>query len=104
VANPLATAEASPQPPLKDGEAKTVVQCEYFTLDLMIGESQSITLNTHGDSFHAISITGGAAKVEGDGWSFNLKRFESSVVPASCGEYAIHPQGSYRALKSSVAY
>ena len=102
VADPSAIGQASRQPQLNDGDVKTLVRCEYFSLDLIGGESKSISLNTRGESFHALTIREGAARVEGDGWSHALQRLETVIVPASCGAYSIHPQGKYFALKASV--
>lgn len=102
VADPLAMGEASRQPQLNDGEVKTLVRCEYFSLDLIGGESKSISLNTCGESFHALTIREGTARVEGDGWSQVLRYLETLIIPASCGAYRIHPQGKYLALKASV--
>ncbi len=102
VADPSAKGQASRQPQLNNGDVKNLVKCEYFSLDLIGGESKSITLNTRGESFHALTIREGATRVEGDGWSQALQRFETVIIPASCGVYTIHPQGKYLALKASV--
>ena len=102
VADASARGQASPQPQVNDGEVKSLVRCEYFALDLIGGESKSISLNTRGESFHALTIREGAARVEGDGWAQTLQRLETLIIPASCGAYAIHPQGNFFALKASV--
>jgi len=102
VADASATGQASRQPQVNDGEVKTLVRCEYFALDLIGGESKSITLNTRGESFHALTIREGVARVEGDGWSQTLQRLETVIIPAACGAYTIRPQGKYLALKASV--
>lgn len=102
VADASATGQASRQPQMNDGEAKTLVRCEYFSLELIGGELKSISLNTRGESFHALTMREGAAQVGGDGWSHTLRRLETLIIPASCGAYMIHPQGKFFALKASI--
>ena len=101
VADAAAIGQASRQPQVNDGDVKTLVRCEYFSLDLIGGESKSISLSTRGESFHTLTIREGAARVEGDGWSHALCRFETVIIPASCGAYSIILK-KYLALKASV--
>lgn len=89
-------------PSLTDGAHAVLVQCPYFTLELARAEQQSITFDTQGESFHALTVIDGAARVVGDGWSERLGRFESLVVPAQAGAYRVMPEGACRLLKASV--
>jgi mannose-6-phosphate isomerase len=102
VSNPEMTGLATPLPTLKDGDAKTLVACEYFTLDTVAAQSQVVQLNTNGETFHAITIIEGSAQLQGEGWQQTLNQFESLIIPASVNAYIISPNGPYRALKSSV--
>jgi len=102
VADPSARGQLSRQPQVNDGEVKSLVKCEYFTLDLIGSESKSITLNTRGESFHVLTIRDGAVRVEGDGWAHALRQLETLIIPASCGAYMIHPQEKFLALRASV--
>ncbi|MGN6562890.1 MAG: type I phosphomannose isomerase catalytic subunit [Thermomicrobiales bacterium] len=102
VADPQATGQASHLPPLAAGQPTTLTTCPYFTLATVAGDSAPIALDTRGDSFHALTVVAGAAEVRGDGWRETIGRFETVVVPAAGGAYAIVPQGACRLLIASV--
>lgn len=102
VSNPQMEGQVIPLPALADGDCKTILACEYFTLDTLTAQSKPIALNTRGETFHALTIIEGEAQLAGDGWQQTLGRFESLIVPASCGAYTVTPKGRYRVLKSSV--
>lgn len=102
VINPNTEIGVTSQPAIGDGDQALLTACPYFTLELIGGDTQPICLNTQGESFHALTVIDGTMRVEGDGWSETLSRFETTVVPAECGTYQVKPQGNYRALKASV--
>jgi mannose-6-phosphate isomerase len=102
VADPGATGTATHLRPLVDGDVVTLTRCPYFVLDTIAAERTRVTLDTAGQSFHALTAIEGAAEVVGDGWSERLERFDSVVVPAACGAYQIRPRGKTRLLKASV--
>ena len=102
VADPAAAPEALPQPALGDGAAARLTGCPYFTLDLIGGQTNEISLDTSGETFHAITLIDGEARVDGDGWTETLARFDTVVVPAAAGAYCIRPVGAFRALMASV--
>ena len=97
-----ATAQIIPYPPHADGDQRELVACSYFTLQLLAGHTNSISLDTDGESFHALTLVEGGIQVKGAGWQLELDRLESLVVPAACGSYQIRPRGPFRALKASV--
>ncbi len=97
-----AAAQIIPQPPFADGDQRELAACPYFTLQLLAGQTNSISLDTGGESFHALTLVEGGAQVEGPGWQLELNRFETVVIPAACGSYQVQAHGSFRALKASV--
>jgi len=97
-----AAAQIIPQPPFAGGDQRELVACPYFTLQLLAGQTNSISLDTGGESFHALTLIEGGAQVEGPGWRLELNRFETVVIPAACGSYQVQTHGSFRALKASV--
>ena len=97
-----AAAQIIPQPPLADGDQRELAACSYFTLQLLAGQTNSISLDTGGESFHVLTLIEGGAQVEGPGWQLELNRFETVVIPAACGSYQVQTHGSFRALKASV--
>jgi mannose-6-phosphate isomerase len=103
VAAPNATAPVTPRPPFVDGQATTLIKCDYFTLDLLTAHTKSIELATHGESFHALTIIEGEAVVENGNWHVPLKRLETAIIPAVCEAYRVKPQGRMQMLKASAA-
>jgi mannose-6-phosphate isomerase len=69
---------------------------------MLAAQSQTLVLDTKGESFHALTVIDGAAQVTLEGESYRLKRFESVIIPASCRKYTLQPLGSLRMLKASV--
>ncbi len=102
VADVNACGQVVPRPQLADGDRCELVACPYFTLQLLAGQSNSIALDTGGESFHALTLIEGRAQVEGANWELELDRFGTVVIPAACGSYRVHPRGFFRALKASV--
>jgi len=96
------TAPVTPLPELGDGTRHTLVQCEYFTLELLAAESNVIELDTKGESFHAITVIEGSAILQTETVSVELDRFQTAVVPAEVRRYHIQPVAKSRILKSSV--
>ncbi len=102
VTRPDFTAPVISMPAYGDGTQDVLVQCEYFMLELLAASSQSIELDTRGETFHAITIIEGKARLQsGDGYA-ELERFQTALIPASLGGYQFHPLENCRALKSSV--
>jgi mannose-6-phosphate isomerase len=102
VADVNARGQVRPQPQLADGDERESVTCPYFALQILAGQSNSISLDTGGESFHALTLIEGRAQVEGANWGLELDRFGTVVIPAVCGPYRVRPRGSFRALKASV--
>jgi len=97
------TAPVASQPALGDGTRNILVQCDYFTLELLSAQSKLMDLDTQGESFHAITVIEGKAvlKTEKDE-AVELDRFQTAVVPAEVRRYQIQPLTNCRILKSSV--
>jgi mannose-6-phosphate isomerase len=77
-----------PQPPFASEHLpQLLVSCRYFTLEMLAGRSDSMTLDTGGESFHALTLVEGEAELEGADWRLRLHRFDTVLIPASCGSY-----------------
>ena len=96
------TAPVTPMPDPADGESHTLIQCDYFTLEMLSAETKSIELDTKGESFHAITVIEGKALLKTENDQVELDKFQTAVVPAGVGGYEFHPLGKCRALKSSA--
>ncbi len=96
------TAPIVHMPACGDGSVQTLVQCDYFTLDILCSKSQPIELDTRGESFHAITVIEGAGALIAGAEFVELEKFQTAVVPASLGAYRFEPLRDCRALKSSV--
>ena len=96
------TAPITPAPATEDGTRHTLVECEYFTLEMLSGASNAIDLDTAGESFHAITVIEGKAVLRAGDEEVELEKFQTVVVPAQVGKYQFQPLGECRALKSSA--
>jgi mannose-6-phosphate isomerase len=96
------TAPIIPPPAYGDGTLHTLVQCEYFTLELLSASTNQILLNTQEESFHAITIIEGKAILKSEKDQIELDTFQTAVVPANIQAYEFVPLADCRALKSSV--
>lgn len=99
VTNPAISGEVQPRPEPRPGTPQPLVTCPYFALEQIAGPA---SLDTRGESFHALTAVSGAVTVAGDGWQQRLVPYESVVVPASCGSYALTASADARTLLSRV--
>jgi mannose-6-phosphate isomerase len=102
VTDPQGTGRLQPLGELRPDDQRQLVQCPYFTLDLLTAHAQPVTLDTRGASFHAITVIDGQGAIARGAERLALNRFETVLVAAQAGAYQIYPSGSMRALKASV--
>ena len=102
VSRPDAAGSVQPAPVLADGETRVLSQCQYFNLELVFAREKTVSLNTLGESFHALTLIEGQAKVVVGDESQLLQHFETVLIPAACGAYRIESVESCRVLKASV--
>jgi mannose-6-phosphate isomerase len=102
VTRPDFAAPIPPPPAAGDGTRHVLVQCEYFTLEILSAQSNAIELDTEGQSFHAITVIEGKAKLQAGDEQVELEKFQTAVVPAQVGRYQFQPLAKCRALKSGV--
>jgi mannose-6-phosphate isomerase len=81
---------------------KVLVSCPYFTLEYIRGTEGPVHGDTQELSFHALTVIEGQTSIQAGAETISLKRFDTILIPASCGEYTIQPQGACTLLKSSV--
>lgn len=91
-----------PPPAWHDGSRQGLVQCEYFTLEMLCGSEARIGLDTRGETFHAITMIEGKGRLHAGGERLDLEKFQTAVIPASTGSYEFEPLSDCRALKSSL--
>ena len=94
------TAPITPPPATGDGTRHVLVECDYFTLEMLSAKSNTIELDTGGETFHAITVIDGRALLKAGDESVELERFQTAVVPAQVGSYQFQPLADCRALKS----
>jgi mannose-6-phosphate isomerase len=102
VVNPTITGQAIPCPPLQDGDCQMLCQSQYFTLEILSATTRAITCDTRGESFHALTVTAGSARLIAGNETCTLGQFESLVIPAATGAYRLEPLQEFRALKSGL--
>lgn len=91
-----------PPPATDDGTRNLLVESNYFTLEMLSAKSNTIELDTGGESFHAITVIEGKALLQAGDERVELDKFQTAVVPAQVGIYQLHPLADCRALKSST--
>ncbi len=91
--------QAKVQPPTNDTAAASLVSCDYFTLEKLVPEKSVISTGLNGETFHALTVIKGQARMVGDGWAFDLTQYDSLVIPACCGEYTIQKQTGCELLR-----
>jgi mannose-6-phosphate isomerase len=104
VTSPQSTGQIQRAGDLQPDDQRTLVQCPYFTLDLLAVQSQPLRLDTRGESFHALTVIEGQGAIECADEHVTLSRFETVLVAAKAGAYHLRPLGpeGVRALKASV--
>lgn len=102
VTNPLGTGRVQPALDLQPDDQRSLVQCPYFTLELLTAQPQPLLLDTRGASFHALTVIDGQGTITCGEERITLNRFETVLVAARAGAYHLHPIGSVRALKASA--
>jgi mannose-6-phosphate isomerase len=104
VTDPLATGKVQPPVDLQSTDQQQLVQCPYFTLEILAAQTTALQLDTRGQSFHAITLIEGQGAIECDDQRVELQPLETVLVAASARSYQLRPIGprGLRALKSSV--
>jgi mannose-6-phosphate isomerase len=100
--NPALSGDIRPAPRLGADDGQLILDNEYFRLEVLTGAAEPKTGDTRGESFHALTIVEGAAEVICGATKATLKPYESVIVSAEAGEYAVSPLGSYRMLRAWV--
>ena len=96
------TAPVTSMPETGDGTRHMLVQCNYFTLEMLAAKTNSIELDTNSETFHAITVIEGKALLKTASQQMELDQFQTAVVPAQVGPYELQPLTNCRSLKSSV--
>jgi mannose-6-phosphate isomerase len=91
-----------PMPACRDGSQERLIQSQYFTLEILCASTNTIHMDTKGESFHAITLIDGLARLQAGDESLQLDPFQTAVIPASTGSYQFEPLSNCRALKSSL--
>ena len=104
VTDPRRTGHIQRASDLRPGDQHTLVQCPYFTLEVVARQSQPLPLDTRGESFHALTVIEGQGLIECGAERVILNRFETVLVAADAGAYQLHPIGpqGVRALKAGA--
>jgi mannose-6-phosphate isomerase len=79
-----------------------LVSCEYFSLELISGQAETVKFDTNGESFSVLTVLDGTAQIKGDGWQSELGHFESLLIPAVSGEHHMELKETSRILRAFV--
>jgi mannose-6-phosphate isomerase len=102
VTDPAASGQVTHLRPMLDADAQQLVECPYFTLELLASTAETLALDTQGKSFHALTVIQGQATVEHGAEGVTLGQYETVIVAADAGAYAVRPLMLCRVLKAAV--
>jgi mannose-6-phosphate isomerase len=102
VSNPASHGIYKKSKPPSEGEPQRLMECQYFTLDLITSQQLTVELDTRGETFHALTVIEGEMQAEGDNWSQRLAQYETIIVPAAGGAYTLRPRGPFRTLLAKL--
>lgn len=91
-----------PPPSCQDGGREKLIESKYFTLEMLCAWTEAIHLDTKAESFHAITVIEGKAKLQAGDEILELDQFQTAVIPAGTGSYQFEPLGDCRALVSRL--
>ncbi|GAA5534333.1 type I phosphomannose isomerase catalytic subunit [Deinococcus aluminii] len=96
------TAQAAPMStaPGQPGDVSELTRCPYFVLERLTGGDMALRGNTRGESFHALTVTAGEARLIAGGEPLHLKALESAVLPAAAGAYRL--EGTFELLRARL--
>ncbi len=100
VTQPDLSVPVIPMPVTGDGTRDELVRCEYFSLELLAASSHPLELDTQNETFHAITVIEGKARLQAGSESIELEKFQTALVPASLGKYEFQSLESCSALKA----
>jgi mannose-6-phosphate isomerase len=100
VLNPELKGELLPRPPVDIQGIKRLVTSPYFGLDLIVGESGVVDLDSRDGSFSAITVLNGKVNISGTNWKYDLTQFETLVIPATWHAFQLDFKEQARALRS----
>ena len=102
VIDPNAVAIALSQPPAKEAAVHRLVECEYFRLEKIEGQHCRFESDTRGETFHALTVIQGQARIESREWQGRLAKYETLLVPAASFSYTIIPEPETQILRASI--
>lgn len=80
--------------------SRSLVHCKPFVFEGLASLGEPIQLDTKGQSFDVLTVIEGEAKLNVGDHQLTLGKYESVLIPASCGAYQL--AGMFKALKTNV--
>jgi len=80
--------------------SRSLVRCKPFVFEGLASLGEPIQLDTQGMSFDVVTVIEGEAKLTVGEHQLNLDKYESVLIPASCGAYQL--EGKFKALKTQA--
>ncbi len=91
-----------PKSEQRPGSRATLVQCAYFRLQRVDAGPAGLAMDTHGQTFHALTCIGEQARLSGAGWEVGLAQWETVLIPAALGAYQVQSDQPARLLCASL--
>jgi mannose-6-phosphate isomerase len=102
VADPSAEVKVTYSIPTDEGKWHALCRCQYFTLEMVSSETLPVSADTHGKSFHALTVIEGSCDIVIKNSITKVNCFDSVVIPAVGGIYEVRPNGKCRMLRAFV--
>jgi mannose-6-phosphate isomerase len=102
VIDPNIVAQAIPAPAVKEAAISILVVCDFFELEKIEGKNCRFEMSTEGETFHALTVLEGQARLESGGWRGNLAKSDTLLVPARSYHYSITPDPEAKILRATV--
>lgn len=101
--NPDASGEVQPgNLDTQNTRRENLLSCDYFSLDLIAGQSGFVAVDNRGETFSALTVLEGQVEVQGEDWNLGLNKFETCLVPANASQYSVELSEPVRALLAYV--
>jgi mannose-6-phosphate isomerase len=102
VVDPASEAAPASLPSLEPDAWQSLVASPFFQLEtIRLNETPSQN-DTGGETFHALTSAAGTLTVAGEGWREEIAPYQSLLILASAGAYAMHSADRGRALRASI--
>jgi len=90
------------QPKGKSNSYAPLIQCPFFKLELINNLEDTVNIDTGTSNFQAFTVSSGKMILQSEDLVFNIKQFETILIPASLGKFQL--SGEFSVLRASPCF